>query len=391
MKTLVLNCGSSSIKYRLYDGETLLADGLAERIGESSGRLTYHGKGEAVEQTGPIQDHQSGMERVLQLLTHPKTGVLANKEDLTQIGHRVVHGGEAFQQPALITQAVLQAIKDCIPLAPLHNPANITGIEVATQVFPGAKQIAVFDTAFHQTLPEKAYRYALPEAHYQELRVRRYGFHGTSHKFVALEAAKVLGKPIEDLKLITLHLGNGSSMAAIAGGRSIDTTMGLTPLEGLVMGTRCGDLDPAIPGFLAEHLNLSLQQVDQLLNKNSGFKGLTGHNDLRTIVAKFEAGGEKEKLALELAAYRIKKYIGAYTAALGGLDALIFTAGIGEHSSLFRSLCVEGLEFLGLGLDLTKNQAPLHPDLSLTGSKAKILVIPTNEELMIVRECRSLA
>ena len=389
MKTLVLNSGSSSLKYRLFSGETPLADGLAEQIGEPTGHLVYHNLEKKLEHnlTEPLKDHKEALKQVLAFLTDPQLGVLANPEELGAVGHRVVHGGEHFSASAIINDEVLAAIHSCVPLAPLHNPANILGIETAKEVFPKAKQIAVFDTAFHQSLPERAYRYALPESHYKDLGIRRYGFHGTSHRYVAQEAARFLGRPLEELKIITLHLGNGSSMAAIKGGRSIDTTMGLTPLEGLVMGTRSGDLDPAIPGFLAQHLSLDAAGVDQVLNKKSGFKGLTGSNDLRTIEAGYQAGGQAERLALELASYRIQKYIGAYLAILGGLDALVFTAGIGEHSALFRKLCVEGLEHLGIELDPQANQHPHQPDLSAQHSKTKILTLPTNEELQIVREC----
>ncbi|MDT8448007.1 MAG: acetate kinase [bacterium] len=390
MKTLVLNCGSSSIKYQFYQGEEVLAKGLAEQIGEGAGHLVYQTQGADLQRQNPLKDHHQALEEILALLVDPKVGVIKDRKDLDCVGHRVVHGGERFKQPVAIDSVVLQAIRACIPLAPLHNPANIEGIETAMVVFPRAKQIAVFDTAFHQSIPERAYRYALPEDHYKKLGVRRYGFHGTSHKYVAHRAAEFLGKPLEALKLITLHLGNGSSMAAIDRGQCIDTSMGMTPLEGLVMGTRCGDLDPAIPLFLSTHLGLDMKEVDQLLNKKAGFKGMTGHNDLRTIEAEYGEGNEAAIRALDLAAYRIKKYIGAYWAALGGLDALVFTAGIGENSVLTRKLALEGLEGLGIHLDPKLNAKPKGPAISTKASPVSVLVVPTNEELQIVREVGSL-
>ncbi|MDX2470553.1 MAG: acetate kinase [SAR324 cluster bacterium] len=392
MKILVLNAGSSSLKYQVFEDETMLAHGMVEQIGEPLGDLIYEypAKNINLKIQEVISDHKEGLEQVLALLLDPEKGLLSEPSEIKAVGHRVVHGGTQFSTPVIIDSKALQAIKDCVPLAPLHNPANILGIETATQVFNQAKQVAVFDTAFHQTLPEHSYLYALDPSYFKDYGVRRYGFHGTSHKYVALRAAEQLLKPLEQCNLITLHLGNGASACAIKNGVSVDTSMGLTPLEGLIMGTRSGDLDPAILGFLVEHTGKSLDQVEKVLNKASGLKGLTGKVDFREICEDAIAGNEAAKLALDMTAYRIKKYIGAYLAITGPLDAIIFTAGIGEHSSQLRAEVCKGLEHLGLELDLTKNQNSSGPEISSDGSKIKILVVPTNEELQIAREALAL-
>lgn len=374
----------------------MLAHGLVEQIGEPQGDLIYQYpfKKINIKIKEEIKTHREGLEQVLALLLDPEKGLLSDPSEIKAVGHRVVHGGTQFAKPTIIDSQALEAIKNCVPLAPLHNPANILGIETAMEVFKSAKQIAVFDTAFHQTLPEEAYLYALDPKFFTDYGVRRYGFHGTSHKYVAHLGADHLNKPLEQCNFITLHLGNGASACAIKNGVSVDTSMGLTPLEGLIMGTRSGDLDPAILGFLVEHTGKTLAEVEKILNKSSGLKGLTGKVDFREICEDYQSGAPKAqtqaKLALSLTAYRIKKYIGAYLAITGPLDALIFTAGIGEHSSLLRSMVCSGLEHLGLELDSVRNAKPTGFEVSGETSKVKILVIPTNEELQIVRESLSL-
>ena len=396
MNILVINTGSSSIKYQLFnmDSETVLVTGLAEKLGEESSILTHTpaegGKGKFKVEKDRIADHAQGLSRIVELLIDREYGVIQDKSEIAAVGHRVVHGGEDFQSSTIIDEAVIRAVKDNIPLAPLHNPPNLKGIEVARKIFPDAPQVAVFDTAFHQTLPPKAYLYAVPHGLYWKNRIRRYGFHGTSHAYVSHEAAEFMGKKPEDVNLITIHLGNGASMTAVREGRSVDTSMGLTPLEGLVMGTRSGDIDPALPFFLAKNLNMSLDDIDRLLNKESGVKGLCGMNDMREVEDSAMAGDKKAGTALDVYAYRIKKYIGAYYAALGRVDALVFTAGIGENSPLIRGMCCEGLEELGIELDKGKNEerSKANRDISTADSRVKILVIPTNEEKRIARETK---
>ena len=395
MNILVINTGSSSIKYQLFDMDEKqsLVSGLAEKIGEETSILTHklnstNGDSRSKVENERLADHGAGLARIVELLTDSEYGVIKDKSEISAVGHRVVHGGEAFKSSIVIDDLVIGAIKENIPLAPLHNPPNLTGIEVARNLFPEAPQVAVFDTAFHQSIPRRAYLYAVPYEMYLKNRVRRYGFHGTSHAYVAETAAEFLGRPLEELKLITIHLGNGASMAAIKNGECIDTTMGLTPLEGLVMGTRSGDLDPALPFFLATNLNLSLKDVDRILNKESGMKGLCGTNDMRDVEEKAAQGDERAKAALDVYAYRIKKYIGAYCAALGGLDAILFTAGIGENSSLIRRMCCEELDGIGITLDETKNQERRkdNREISASDSRIKVLIIPTNEEKKIALE-----
>ena len=382
-QVLVVNSGSSSIKYRLIetDGPTNLARGLVERIGTATATGTYGQMADdswvEVRETAPMADHDDGLRAVIAALDRAKLAA-----GITAVGHRVVHGGDRFVAPALIDDAVVDGIRAQIPLAPLHNPANLAGIEVARSLWPDVPQVAVFDTAFHATLPPHAYRYAVPDTWYTQHRVRRYGFHGTSHAFVARRAAEILGRPLAQLRLITAHLGNGASVTAITGGRSVDTSMGLTPLEGLVMGTRSGDIDPAIVFHLARNAGLTLNEIDAALNSASGLRGLCGDNDLRAIEARAARGDDAAQLAIDVFCYRVRRYIGAYAAVLGGLDALVFTAGIGEHSPTVRARVCADLGFLGIAIDPTANAASATM-ISATGTAAAVLVVPTDEELEI--------
>ncbi len=395
MKILVINTGSSSIKYQLFDMERhrILASGVAEKIGEDISVLTHwnvSAKGEDVAKVeeGVIADHHEGMNRILSLLIDQKHGVVGDKSEISAVGHRVVHGGEAFHSPTIIDESVIAAIKENIPLAPLHNPSNLMGIEVAGAIFPDSPQVAVFDTAFHQTMPMESYLYAIPFELYEKHRIRRYGFHGTSHAYVAERAAEYLVRPLDELNLISIHLGNGASMAALKNGISVDTTMGMTPLAGLVMGTRSGDIDPALTFFLADQLRMSVKEIDDLLNKNSGLKGICGSNDMREVLRKKDAGDDRAEIALKLYCYRIRKYIGAYFAALGSLNAIVFTAGIGENSPYIRERCCQGLHKLGIEIDVEMNNKGSKEirEISLEGSETRILVVPTNEELKIAQE-----
>jgi acetate kinase len=396
MKILVINTGSSSIKYQLFDmaDETVLATGMAERLGSDNCTLSHtvtvpDGTPKTIEIKENL-DHARGLARIAALLTHDTHGVIKDTSEISAVGHRVVHGGETFQDPRIIDQHVMDEIEKNTPLAPLHNPANLTGIRVAGSVFPSAAQVAVFDTAFHQTLPKQAYLYALPHGLYDTHRVRRYGFHGTSHAYVAGRAAQFLNTSLDRLNLITLHLGNGASATAIQNGRSVDTSMGLTPLEGLVMGTRTGDMDPAIPFFLSRHLNMSIDEIDALFNRESGLKGLCGENDMRAVLAKAAGGDDLARLALDVYTYRIKKYIGAYFAVLGRVDALVFTGGIGENASDVRERCCRDLAGLGIVIDPGKNRdtATLPRQISPRDTFVAVLVIPTDEELEIARQTR---
>jgi acetate kinase len=386
-KVLVLNTGSSSIKYRLFQmaGRTVLATGLLERIGEDDSRLTHQAEGaEPLVVDGRVADHQEGFERVF--AAFDAGGGLSG--GLAGIGHRVVHGGERFSAPARIDDEVIAAIREQVPLAPLHNPSNLLGIQIARAAFPKAPQVAVFDTAFHRTMPPRAYRYALPRELADRLHIRRYGFHGTSHAHVSRKAAEHLGRPPTAVNLVTLHLGNGASVAAVAGGRCIDTSMGLTPLEGLVMGTRSGDLDPAIVLFLYREARLSLDEVDTLLNRESGMKGLTGDNDLRQIERRAAGGDRQAQEALDVYCYRIRKYVGAYAAALGRLDALVFTAGVGENSVAVRAEVCRGLERFGVRIDDARNRlgSGRARTVSTDDSEVAVLVVPTDEELEIAEQ-----
>lgn len=393
MKVLVLNSGSSSIKFQLFaaDAWRVLASGSVARIGEASGEirlqwLDAQGRDRGSEAELPIANHRDGIERIMAGLH--AGGVLADLGELAAIGHRVVHGGERFSAPTLVDDAVVEAIRDTVPLAPLHNPANLDGIEVARELFPAVPSVAVFDTAFHQTMPQTAYRYAIPESLYRDYRVRRYGFHGTSHRYVGERAAAFLGKSFDACNLITLHLGNGASATAIGAGRSVDTSMGMTPLEGLVMGTRCGDIDPAAHFYLCREMGLDIAGLDDLLNRRSGLLGLCGVNDVREIRRRAEAGDGLADLALGIAAHRLKKYIGAYYAVLGRVDAIVFTGGIGENDPDTRQRACEGLETLGIVIDPCANRLPVRGERSVAApeSAVQVLVIPTNEELAIAQQ-----
>ncbi len=393
MKVLVINSGSSSIKYRLFDmtAKTVLASGLLEQIGEASGRLRHSSLGQDgtqqdLVQTAPVADHGEGFDRIMTAFA--VTGTLTEGDGLDAIGHRVVHGGDAFREPTLINREVIETIRRQVPLAPLHNPANLAGIEVTFARRPDTPQVAVFDTAFHQTMPPEAYHYALPRALAESLGVRRYGFHGTSHQFVAKAAARLLGRPLGELKLITCHLGNGASICAVGNGCSVDTSMGMTPLEGLIMGTRSGDIDPGIIFYLGRETGRTMEDLDALLNSQSGLKGLCGVNDMREIEAMAEHDDPRARLALEMYAYRIKKYIGMYAAVLGRLDALVFTAGIGENSPLIRLMACAGLDGLGIVVDAGKNarRETEAREIQAACSPVKVLVVPTNEELEIAEQ-----
>lgn len=392
MKILVLNCGSSSIKYKLYEmtNEVELASGITERIGSNEAGFRYKNNlGADKKETLPIRNHADGIKIILQYLSDPADGVIQNVNEINACGHRVVHGGEKFSSSVRINQDVLDEVEKCIPLAPLHNPPNLTGILACQDIMPDTPQIAVFDTAYHQTLPDYAFMYALPSDLYKNDRVRRYGFHGTSHRFVALECSKILNKPLESLKIITCHLGNGSSIAAIHQGKSIDTTMGFTPLEGIMMGTRSGTIDPAIIFYLMRDKHLTLDQVDNLLNKQSGFLGVSNlSNDLRDITKAAKEGDALANLSLHMCSYQLKKFIGSYIAAMNGADAIVFTGGVGENTEEIRHESMSDMEFLGIELDEQKNLTDLKKTriISKDNSKVKILVIFTNEEIMIARD-----
>ena len=394
MNVLVINCGSSSLKYQLInsDTEAVLAKGLCERIG-IDGRLTYQKAGLDKEITeAPMPTHKEAIQLVLDALVNEKTGAIASLAEVNAVGHRIVHGGEKFASSAVITPEMLAAVEECNDLAPLHNPANLIGIRVCSELMPGVPQVGVFDTAFHQTMPAKAYLYGLPIEYYKKYKVRRYGFHGTSHSFVSKRAAEVAGKPYEDLKIIVCHLGNGASLSAVKNGKSVDTSMGLTPLEGLIMGTRSGDMDPAIMEFIAKKENLDIAGVMNVLNKKSGVLGLSGvSSDFRDIEEAAEAGNDRAAKALAAYNYRVVKYIGAYTAAMDGVDVIAFTAGLGENGKSMRKAVCEHLSYLGIKIDDEANSVRGKDIvISTPDSKVKVMVIPTNEELAIARETLAL-
>lgn len=390
MKILAVNAGSSSLKYQLFNMDTheVMAKGLCERIG-IDGRIKHSAVGhdEYILEI-LMETHIDALVDVMNLLISEEHGVINDISEITAVGHRVVHGGEHFSEPVLITGQVLNGIDQCAILAPLHNPANLAGIVSCAQVMGDVPQVAVFDTAFHQTMPKAACMYGIPYHFYEESKIRKYGFHGTSHKYVAQQAAKILGSDISDLKLITCHLGNGCSVAAIKGGKSVDTTMGFTPLDGVMMGSRSGAIDPAAVTFIMETTGLSCKEMDDMLNKKSGVLGVSGvSSDFRDIIKAAEAGNERAKLAINMFCYRVKKYIGSYAAGMNGVDAVVLTAGIGENALGMRAQIMENLEFLGISIDLSKNKSSTGVvDLTAEGSKVKTLVIPTNEELMIAIE-----
>ena len=393
MNVLVINAGSSSLKYQLLNPETgkLLAKGLCERIG-IDGKFTYKPQVEGKEILDAIDvampTHSEAIQAVLNALVDPKNGVVASMKEIDAVGHRVVHGGEKFAKSVLITDEVMAAIEECNPLAPLHNPANIIGIKACQELMPGTPMVAVFDTAFHQTMPAKAYMYALPYEYYENDKVRRYGFHGTSHKYVAARAADMLGKKPEDLKLISCHLGNGSSVTAVDGGKSVDTSMGFTPLAGVPMGTRSGDLDAGILQYLMTKYNMNIDEMLNVLNKKSGVLGVSGvSSDFRDLENAHKEGNDRAGLAVDMFNYGVKKLIGAYAAAMGGVDAIIFTAGVGENSASQRLAIASGLEFMGVKMDADANNIRgKEAVISAPDSKVKVLLIPTNEELMIAMD-----
>ena len=391
MNILVINCGSSSLKYQLIDSsnENVLAKGLCDRIGiaDSFIKQTVTGKDATVINVD-LKDHNIAIAEVVKALTSKEHGVIESLADISAVGHRIVHGGEKFCESVIIDDEAMKAIEDCVPLAPLHNPANIIGIKACQAAMPGVPQVAVFDTAFHQTMPSEAYMYALPYEYYTKHGIRKYGFHGTSHKYLAERCAALMEKPIEDLKIITCHIGNGGSIAAVKGGKCMDTSMGFTPLDGLEMGTRSGILDPAVVLFLMDNENLSSKDMNTVLNKKSGLAGVSGvSSDMRDVTAAAKEGNERAKLALDIFAYRVKSYIGQYAAVMNGVDAIVFTAGIGENDIATRFACASGLEYLGVSVDADKNNVRGgEVEISADGSKVKVFVISTNEELAIARE-----
>ena len=396
MNVLVINCGSSSLKFQLIDSESenVLAKGLCERIG-IDGSLTYQpAGGEKVKSDKAMPTHTEAIQFVIDALTDADTGVVKSLDEIGAVGHRVVHGGEKFASSVVITDEVLKAIEECNDLAPLHNPANLIGIRACQKLMPGTPMVTVFDTAFHQTMPEKAYLYGLPYEYYEKYGVRRYGFHGTSHSYVSKKAAEIMGKPYDQLKTIVCHLGNGSSVTAVLNGESVDTSMGLTPLEGLVMGTRSGDVDPAILDFLAQKEGFDIPEIMDILNKKSGVFGLSGElsSDFRDLTDAMNAGDKKAKIAMDVFSYRVAKYIGSYVAAMNGVDDIVFTAGIGENDDYVRAQVCSYLDYLGVIFDkeLNKGLRGRQVELSLPGSKVRVFVIPTNEELAIARETLAL-
>lgn len=394
MKVLVINAGSSSLKYQLIDMDdtTVLAKGLCERIGIDGSKLTHTNveKDNKVAIENPMKDHSDAIKMVLDALTNADYGVIKNMEEIGAVGHRVVHGAEYFADSCIITDAVKEALNMCTPLAPLHNPPNLIGVEACEKAMPGVPQIAVFDTAFHQSMPSKAYMYALPYSYYEEEKIRKYGFHGTSHKYVTEKAAEFMGKPASELKIVTCHLGNGSSITAVDGGKSVDTTMGFTPLDGVPMGTRTGSMDPAVVTYLMDK-GMTSKEINNLMNKESGVSGVSGvSSDFRDLTAAADSGNERARLALDMFTYAVKKNIGAYAAAMGGVDVVVFTAGVGENDSRTRAEIVEGLEFMGVKIDQDKNNTRGTVDISAADAKVKTLVIPTNEELMIAIDTKRL-
>ena len=391
MNILVINCGSSSLKYQLIDmnGEEVLAKGLVERIGIDGSKIKHDTTGkDRVVIEEPMDDHKRALELVLGAIVDPNYGAIKSMDEINAVGHRVVHGGEHFSKSVIIDKDVMKAIEDCVELAPLHNPPNIMGIEACRELMPETPMVAVFDTAFHQTIPAENYMYAIPYELYEKYKIRRYGFHGTSHKYVANRAAEILGKDIKDLNIVTCHLGNGSSVTAVQGGESIDTSMGFTPLEGLAMGTRSGDIDPAIIPFIMDKENMSFDEVNDLLNKKSGVLGLSGiSSDFRDLEIEASKGNERAKLALNLFCNRVTKYVAAYAAQMCRVDVLVFTAGIGENSDIIREEICNGLECLNIIIDKELNKTRgVEAAISRGFTSAQILVIPTNEELMIARD-----
>ena len=396
MKVLVLNCGSSSLKYQLFDmtSEKVLAKGLVESIGIDGSRVKPEKSGiEPLKFDIPIPNHKVGIKVVLDTLLDGDQGVIRGLDELRAVGHRVVHGGEKFARSVIVTPEVLEVIEECVPLAPLHNPANLMGIKAMMEVLPYVPQVAVFDTAFHQTMPDYAYIYGLPFHYYEKQRVRRYGFHGTSHFYVAYRAAEMLEKPIEDLKIVTCHLGNGSSISAVRGGRSIDTSLGFGTVPGVLMGTRCGDIDPTVILYLMEQDGIDPKSMSHIIHKESGLQGISGiSSDLRDVEEAAAEGNDRARLALDILCYGIRKHVCAYAGAMGGIDAIVFTAGIGENSTTVRKMVCQGLEFLGAKINLERNNVRgKEAFINEPDSRVSIMVVPTNEELVIARDSRELA
>lgn len=396
MNVLVLNCGSSSLKFQLInmENEEVMVVGICDRIGIDGSQIAYkpNGADEKIKIKYEMPNHKEAIKYVIEAIVNEENGVIKSMDEISAVGHRVVHGGEAFSDSTVITEEVVEAIKNCSDLAPLHNPANLIGIEACESLLPGVPQVAVFDTAFHQTMPAKAYLYALPYKYYREHQVRRYGFHGTSHKYVSHRTAEFLGKNVEDMKIVVCHLGNGASVCAVDGGKSVDTSMGLTPLEGLVMGTRSGDLDPAIVQFIAEKEHLTINQVINVLNKESGVKGISEFSsDFRDLEDACNEGHERALLTMDVFQLRVAKYIGAYAAAMNGIDAVVFTAGLGENNADMREQVCDYLGYLGVKVDKEANKCRgIERDFSAPDATVKSLVIPTNEELAIAREVKKL-
>lgn len=395
MKILVINCGSSSLKYQLYnmDNHDVLAKGLVERIGIDGSNLQHKPAGKAKDKyvfEQPMKNHSEAIKLVMEKLVDPECGVISDLSEINGVGHRVLHGSKFFTQSCIVTEEVKKVVAECADLGPLHNPANLMGIEACEELMPGVKNVAVFDTAFHQTMPPKAYMYPLPYEYYEKYNVRRYGFHGTSHRYVSKRAIEMLGNP-EHSRIITCHLGNGSSIAAVKDGKCIDTSMGLTPLAGFEMGTRCGDIDPAIVPYLMKKENLTPDQIDTIMNKKSGLLGITGiSSDYRDAEAAMNEGNERAKLGIDMFRYQIAKYIGSYFVALGGCDAIVFTAGIGENNGGHRAAICQYLECLGVKIDPEKNKLRGDVDFTGEGSTVKTLIIPTDEELMIAQDTMEL-
>ena len=393
MNVLVVNCGSSSLKYQLIDmeHEVVLAKGQFEKIGSDDAIFTHRRPdADKLERIEPVADHKVALQVLLDILVDPEHGVISSMDEIDAVGHRVVHGAEKFADSVLITPAVMEALEECAKIAPLHNPPNIQGIEACQKIMPNVPQVGVFDTAFHQTMPAEAFLYGLPYEAYTDLGVRRYGFHGTSHKYVAQRVAELMGKHMSDLRIVSCHLGNGSSVTAIKGGRSIDTSMGFTPLSGLIMGTRCGDIDPAIVPYLMEKWDMTYHEIDAIMNKKSGVFGISGvSNDFRVIEEAAEEGNKRAQLALDMFHYKVRSTIGAYVAVMGGVDAIVFTAGIGENGIGNRDAICNGLEYLGTRIDPERNNVRgKEQEISAEGSKVKIFAIPTNEEIMIARDTK---
>lgn len=389
MKVLILNAGSSSLKYQLLDMEngSLLAKGLVERIGIEGSRIQQKVDGKVFDAVAPMKTHTEGIQWMLKALTDPEKGAVKSMDEITAVGHRVLHGGERFTGSVLVSEAVKDAIRENIPLGPLHNPANLMGIEACEKVMPTTPNVAVFDTAFHQTMPKKAYLYGVPMEYYKKLHVRRYGFHGTSHRYVSKRACEFLGLDRANSRIITCHLGNGSSLAAVVNGKCVDTSMGITPLEGVLMGTRSGNLDPAVVQYIANNDKKTVDEVLDLLNKKSGLMGVSGlSSDMRDIDDACDKGNENAIIARDMLVWGIRKYIGAYAAAMGGVDAIVFTAGIGENNHNLRAMVMQGFEFLGAKLDEKKNLTRDEAVISTDDSKVKVCVIPTNEELVIAND-----